>query len=224
MEAELAEVQRRLLESVEAERTHLARELHDGPIQDLYSSIFFVQEAGSAVTTPQGNDSLNSARDTIQEAISMLRVICGELRPPALAPFGLEKAIRSHVEQVLETYPDLDIHLDLEEDNQQLPELVRLGLYRIYHQLLTNTIRHAQASKIWVSFALKSDVVVLEVKDNGTGFIPPTRWIDLAREGHLGLVGASERAESLGGTLSIESAPGKGTCVRAMVPRGGRTA
>ena len=219
MESELAEVQRRLLESVEAERLHLARELHDGPIQDLYSTNFHIQDAAGAIQSSQGTEALEAVRTTIQQVISMLRVICGELRPPALAPFGLEKAIRSHIEQVHETNPSMTFRVDLDVDNQQLPEAVRLGLYRIYHQLVTNTIRHANAREISVSFKLQPDEVILEVRDDGIGFDPPSRWIDLARQGHLGLVGASERAESLGGSFSIESAPGKGTVIRTVIPR-----
>jgi signal transduction histidine kinase len=65
---------------------------------------------------------------------------------------------------------------------------------------------------------LSEDQVTLEVEDNGNGFVLPRRWIDLARKGHLGLVGATERAEALGGHLVINSAPGKGTDIQAIVP------
>ncbi len=79
--------------------------------------------------------------------------------------------------------------------------------------------RHAQADQLTIRLNLDDQLITLEVEDNGHGFNKPHRWIDLARQGHLGLVSASERAEALGGKLEIKSDPGQGTLVRASVPR-----
>jgi signal transduction histidine kinase len=153
----------------------------------------------------------------------MLRVICGELRPPALAPFGLEKAIRSHADHFSEIQPNIAIHLDLDADQQTLPEQIRLALFRIYQALVTNIVRHANATEAWVELKLSHTNTLLVVRDNGIGFDPTVRRIDLARKGHLGLVGVAERAESLGGTLTVESAPGQGTTIRVSIPHGKET-
>lgn len=218
MEAELAEVQLRLMESREAERVHLSQELHDGPVQDLYGLTFHLNALTSNLPAREKRLA-DELQVTLQQVINTLRAICGDLRPPTLAPFGLEKAIRSHVATFQETHPNLKVELDLVPDGQALPERVRFALFRIYQQIITNVVRHANANQVLIHFSFDEYQVVLEIKDDGGGFEVPDRWINLARRGHLGLVGAFERAEAIGGLLTISSSPGKGTLVRLVVPR-----
>ncbi len=217
-EAELAEVRRRLMESREAERLHLAQELHDGPVQDLYGISYQLAGLGDSLHDETGMAHLAAGQATLQQVIQTLRVICGELRPPTLTPFGLERAIRSHAERFQTLHPELDVRLDLMPDEQALPERVRLGLFRIYQQMLSNVVRHAEARQVTIRFQLDGKQAVLEIQDDGRGFTVPTRWIELARRGHLGLIGAVERAEAVEGQLKITSAPGKGTLIRVSVP------
>ena len=219
MEAELTEVQHRLMESREAERLHLAQELHDGPLQDLYGLWLPLGELEAVLTDEASLGQMAATQAGLQQVIQTLRSICGELRPPALAPFGLEKAIRSHAEQFQKAHPELELTLELMPDGQSLPEQIRLALFRIYQQALTNIKQHAQASEVTVRFQLEADQVLLEVEDNGRGFKMPARRIELARHGHLGLVGAAERAEAIGGHLKIITALGAGTLIQARVPR-----
>ncbi|MFB3133553.1 MAG: two-component regulator propeller domain-containing protein, partial [Rhodothermales bacterium] len=98
MRDERAEIQRRLTEGREAERLFLAQELHDGAVQDLYGVRFNLEMLGD-----QDAEALSQGKELVQDVIRKLRVICGDLRPPALAPFGLERAIRSHAERFEET-------------------------------------------------------------------------------------------------------------------------
>jgi PAS domain S-box-containing protein len=219
METELAEVQHRLMASREAERLHLAQELHDGPMQDLYGISYQLNEVWDALPGEVGRGKLVTTQVAVQRTIQTLRTLCGELRPPALAPFGLEKAIRSHAEQFQQAQPELSLKLKLRPDRQTLPEQVRLALFRVYQQALTNIVRHAQAAHIRVELALRPDQVILAVEDDGCGFEVLKRRIELVRQGHLGLVGAAERVEAIGGELTIKSAPGQGTLVRAVIPR-----
>ncbi|RPI78271.1 MAG: ATPase, partial [Chloroflexi bacterium] len=100
------------------------------------------------------------------------------------------------------------------------PEHMRLALYRIYQHAVSNVIRHAAARNLHITFDFDSTQVMLEIRDDGCGFSLPSRWIDLAREGHLGLIGTAERAEAIGGQLNITSAPGKGTTILVTVPLG----
>lgn len=223
MEAELAEVQRRLIDSLEAERLYLAQELHDSAIQDLYTITFSLKELEDAIS--KGNlaldEYLSTSKEGVHQVISLLRSICGELRPPALAPFGLEKAIRSHAEHINETHPNLKVELDLVPDGQKLPEQVRLALYRIYQHAVSNVLRHSEATILTIAFNLDDRGVFLEIRDNGRGFELPARWIELARRGHLGLVGTTERAQAIGGQLKITSSPGQGTTIQVSVPNPG---
>lgn len=218
MEAELAEVQRRLIDNTEAERLQLSQELHDGPMQDLYGLSFQLEMLRLLPAEEQGQ-LVSSLREKLLSVIQTLREISGELRPPTLAPFGLEKAIRSHAEGFRQGQPGLDIELDLEADGRQLPERMRLALFRIYQGAMTNVVRHAQADKVQIRFKLEPHQVRLEIQDNGRGFETPSRWVELVRGGHFGLAGAAERAEAVGGRLEVLSKPGDGTLIRVVAPR-----
>lgn len=217
-EAELAEVQRRLVDSTELERLHLAQELHDGPLQDLQAMNYSLAMLQSMVDE-DGREEVQVLETELHKVASSLREICGDLRPPALAPFGLERAIRSHAEQFSEKNPQLQLHLDLDKDGKELPERVRLAIFRIYQHSLANIVRHAKSSDAWVTFRLNEDTIELMIVDNGMGFKVPRRWVELVRKGHFGLVGSIERAESVGGRLEVESEPEKGTTIRVIVPR-----
>lgn len=218
MANELAEVQRRLIDSAEAERLRLAQELHDGPMQDLYGAVFTLESLRSLLESAGDADQVENLKESLQQVVRELRVIAGELRPPALAPFGLEKAIRSYVDTFRQNYPGIQVHLDLASDGQTLSERMRLALFRIFQQSLSNVVQHANAQNVYVELALNQNRLILTVRDDGRGFTVPRRWISLAREGHLGLVGASERAEAVGGALSINSAPGAGTEIQVAAP------
>lgn len=219
LEAELEELKRRLMQGDENEQLHLSRELHDGPVQDLYGLSYHLSSFADQLPEDVDRRPIEKLQENLHRVINTLRTISGELRPPTLAPFGLEKAIRSHASAFQQEYPQLVVELDLDPDGQTLPEPVRLALFRIYQQALTNVVRHANARHVLVHFSLDEQRVNLAIQDDGIGFALPKRWIELARDGHLGLVGARERAESIAGQLKIESAPGKGTLLRVIVPR-----
>lgn len=219
IEAELAELQRRLIDRNEAVLRELARDLHDGPMQDLYGLVFQVDSLAPEIPNDQGPETAQMIKDRLLQIIQSLRSMSRDLRPPALAPYGLEKAIRSHLELIQQAHPDLKIGLDLATDRQALPEPVRMSLFRIYQTAIANVIRHAKASQVTVRFLMEPEQAQLEIQDNGCGFNVPGRWIELARGGHMGLVGAAERAEAAGGKLQVVSNPGEGTLIRVIVPR-----
>jgi PAS domain S-box-containing protein len=219
MEAELAEVHRQLMEGREAERLHMAQELHDGPIQELVALSYRLAELWNLLPDEASAGQVVAAQATLHRAVTALRTISHDLRPPVLAPFGLEKAIRSHVEGFGQAHPELEIELDLMADGQELPEPMRLALFRIYQQALNNIVRHAEAHHVLIRLILDAERIVLEIQDDGRGFQMPKRHIVLVRQGHLGLVGMAERAEAIGGSLEIISAPGTGTLIRVVVPR-----
>jgi signal transduction histidine kinase len=219
MEVDLEELKHRQIEGREVERLYLSQELHDGPMQDLYALSYYMQAYFEQLPDTIDQGPVRDMQASLRQVVQTLRVICGELRPPTLAPFGLEKAIRSHVDQFQAKHPNLEVVLDLMVDGQSLPPSTRLALYRIYQQALSNIVRHADASRVLIRLQLDEDEIRLDVQDNGQGFALPGNWIDLARQGYLGLLSAQERAEALGGYLQVESAVGLGTTIRAVVPR-----
>jgi PAS domain S-box-containing protein len=219
IEQELIEMRRRLMHSRENERLRLAQELHDSPLQDIIGLSFQVQGLENDLSDSDAGRELRMMQETLQVVMGKMRTIAGELRPPALAPFGLYKAIQSHSDNFTKTHPAPHIILDMAHDDQILPEDTRLALFRIYQESLNNIIRHSGAKHVWIRLLLEDEQVVLEVQDDGQGFELPARWIQLAREGHLGLIGARERTEAIGGRFEVLSSLGEGTLVRAVVPR-----
>jgi PAS domain S-box-containing protein len=222
VEAELSEIQTRLLDGVESERMALARELHDGPIQDLYGVTFQLRMQGELLPE-ESRAGVTELEKSIQHIVSSLRATSVELRPPALTKFGLVPTIRSHCDAFLKTQPGLQVQLELMPDQRDestpvLSERARLAMFRIYQVALTNIGRHAHATQASVQLSYDDQFVTMQIEDNGVGF-HVRRWLELARQGHLGLVGAKERAEALGGTFELNSIPGKGTTVRVQIPR-----
>lgn len=235
LEVELHEVQRRLEEGREAERVYLARELHDLPMQELHTAGFALYslkqlmaqlrdlEEGEHLATihalaGQVKELADLVDERLQTANRMLRELCNELRPPILESFGLSAAIEAHAQVFQIRQPALEVRLELVQSHLGLPDWVGLALFRIYQQALDNIVQHAQASHIFVGLTLAGTLLVLEVRDNGRGFVVPARWVELARANHLGIIGAVERASHIGGRYEVISAPGKGTTVRVTLP------
>ena len=216
-ELEMKELRDRLQSNVERERLRLAQELHDNPMQSLYSVIYHVEEL-CAKAEPDLVDELRQVTAEVQEVIDSLRATAQELRPPTIFDFGLENAIRSYVDEFQGKHPHLHIALSLAQDRQLLPEKTRLALFRILQQALTNVIRHSDATEAKVRFSFDAEEVRLEISDNGKGFEVPPNWMGFVRNGHYGLAGASERVDSLGGVMTVESKPGNTTTLTISIP------
>jgi signal transduction histidine kinase len=221
MQKDLDEMKARLMESSDAERALLAREIHDGPLQDLYGAYYQIHEA-AAVLSGSEEEIARRAAETIQRVNTKLRVICGELHPNTLVHLGLQRAIRGNVERLQERLEDATILLDLDDDSlpeKMLTHATRLNLYRIFQQLITNAVRHAQARHVWVRLKVEPGLVTLEVQDNGQGFTIPKQWIAMPRAGKYGLATAMERVRGMEGNLELTSHPGEGTLVVVTIPR-----
>jgi PAS domain S-box-containing protein len=216
-EREMRELRDRLHTSIDKERLRLAQELHDNPMQSLYTVLYNVENL-RALADPLMSEKLENITSDIKLVLDDLRATAKELRPPTLFSFGLESAIRSYAEDFTVRYPNLTISLSLAEDRQLLPEGIRLALFRIFQQALMNVMRHSDATAVKVLFSFDAEEVRLEIADNGKGFDVPSNWIEFVRKGHYGLAGAVERANSMGGFLQVRSEPGKMTTVIATIP------
>jgi PAS domain S-box-containing protein len=219
IEAELIELQQHLMAAREMERLKVAQDLHDGPLQETIGISYQVQEElENWVRGEAGREKLGEILTSITKLTGSIRAICGELRPPTLVPFGLEKTILSHVTEFQKAHPELAVSYKLAQDRRMLPEHDRIVLFRIYQESINNILRHAHAKTIKIRFRLTSRKAILEVEDDGVGFELPKHWVGLARQGHLGLVGAMERASEVDGDLTVITAPGQGTLIRAELP------
>ncbi|MEM1056002.1 MAG: sensor histidine kinase [Bacteroidota bacterium] len=220
---QLQEAGRQIAASREDERLRLARELHDGPLQDLHSlhmQLGLTAEAlhrveGAEVETRRVRGTLDDAHTVIGE----LRGIMEALRPPALGPFGLAAALRSHTERFRRRALGIEVDLDLDDDGLALPEAVRLVLFRVAQEAMNNAAKHAHPTRIQVVFKLTPSEAMLRVEDDGVGLAHPPDTRALSADGHFGFVGMQERARSVGGVLDVEGWAGQGTRVEARIPR-----
>ena len=137
LELEMTELKDKLQNSMELERLRLAQELHDNPMQVLYSASYRLEELRTKVD-PELSESLKGVKNIIQDVLHDLRATAKELRPPTIFSFGLENAIRSHAYDVQEKHPEIQLHLSLAHDGQSLPDNVRLALFRVLQQAPVN--------------------------------------------------------------------------------------
>ncbi|GAA3267904.1 sensor histidine kinase [Dactylosporangium vinaceum] len=196
-----------LAELVLAERARLARDLHDSVVQTLYGISLGADTAAELLhgNPAHAGESLAWIKETATAGLSDIRGIILRLRSDADA--GLIATLRN-------AFNTPGLHLELDADAVMSPP-VEEALYRIALEALGNAARHAEAARVTVRLAAEGRRVVLEVADNGVGFVPSAAF-----PGRLGLRSMRERAELLGGTLDIRSAPGAGTVVRAALPAG----
>lgn len=211
----LDEIRHQLAEGREAERLRLAQDLHDGPVQDLHAlrmRLSMLNRAPTAADGPQAavSESVAEVVEEVQRVIRNLRGVSEDLRPPALVPFGLAAALHAFAERFRQTHPSIQVDLDLDDDEQALPEQVRLVLFRIAQEAMNNAAKHGAPGRIEVVFRLDDEQVLLNVSDDGRGYVVPTDFRLLGKNGHYGLLGMSERADSIGAQLHLESHPGKG--------------
>jgi signal transduction histidine kinase/predicted hydrocarbon binding protein len=201
--------------AVVRERERLARELHDSITQSLYS-MTLLAEAGQRLARAGDLERVEGylARlaDVGQQALREMRLLVYELRPLVLKREGLIGALQQRLDAV-ERRAGVEARL-LIEGRVELPAAVEEGLYRIAQEALNNALKHAAPTSVTVSVCTEGDQVTLEVMDNGCGFDAQTR-LDV---GGMGLIGMRERADRLGGELTIRSRPGEGTTVTVSVP------
>ncbi len=207
------EVHHRLMGQREQERLKIARDLHDGPIQMLSSTSFYLQIMKETFPDPTLLVELNQIGINIKDTMHQLRALLYELRPPTLMHFGLAKVIQIYAEDLRERHPEIELELDVMEDQRNLPDEERLALFRIFQAGVDNIIQHAKASKVWVTFKVEPGSFYLQLRDNGSGFDGSKDFSSLLLEGHFGLLGMKERAEAIGAKFSLVSEPGAGTMI-----------
>ena len=200
------------------ERKRLASDLHDSVAQKVFSLSLTAQAAAMLVDSDPGRakEELLHVEALARAASEEMRAAIFELRPAELETDGLATALRKHAEVLRRLHSQaIDVHVSGE---RRLPPDLEKCLFRIAQEALTNALKHGNAKSIRVDLELVDSRIVLGVADDGAGFDPETAR---ARSRRLGLVSMQERAESVGGTLTISSRPGEGTRIAVEVPHGG---
>lgn len=198
----------------EDERKRIARELHDSTSQSLTSLLIGLRTLADRDGTPEVRLQVEELRGVVGHTLEELHALARQLRPSVLDDLGLAEAITRYVADC-RARAGLEIDLALIGlAGRRLPPEVETAVYRIVQEALTNVIRHAGASTASVCVERRPSAVRAIIEDDGCGFDPAA----IPPDGHLGVHGIRERAELLGGTLTIESAPGHGTSLFVELP------
>lgn len=197
----------------EEERRRIGQEIHDEPLQSLIQ--IYRRLAGSG---PADRDvvqrELADPSGSLADVIHQLRELSHGLRPPALDDLGVVPALRRLTDEFAERNA-LETHFSVAGDARTLSPEVGLSVFRIAQEALYNVERHAAARDVKVTLDVAAEGAVIEVADDGIGFDVKDAQ---AHGGGLGIIGMSERAQLLGGKLTIRSHPDGGTLVRAELP------
>lgn len=193
----------------------IGSELHDGPAQDLGLALLkldaLIGRWEQSQAAPEFAEELTNIQSSLQNAQKEVRAISTGLSLPQLAELSLAetviRAVRAH-----ERRTGSRVNLDAAPLPEQAALPVKITVYRVIQESLNNSYRHATGANPQIRAFMDGDLLALEVSDDGPGFVPQP---SAAFNGHLGLAGMRERVESLGGTFSVNSEPGKGTLVTA---------
>ena len=201
---------RRLVEAQENERRSISRELHDEAGQSLTSLRIGLRLLEREIA--HGGEITGRVAElvkTTDAVIDGLHRLAADLRPASLDHLGLDAALRQYSREAAAKF-GLAVHFKaLGFTSQRLPTAVETALYRVVQEAMTNVVRHAAAKRVDILVERRDDRVMVMVEDDGAGFDP----MQVQRHDHFGLLGMKERAEALGGSLTLESSPGAGTTI-----------
>ncbi len=207
-------------DSQEEERKRIARDLHDGTVQNLIAigqQIELAREMLGEQSVADSRRQLTEVRAMVKESIAGIRQFSRDLRPLALEDLGLIPALQYLVGR-LEQDAGVSAQLEIEGDASGLSPDLEVAIFRVTQEALSNIKKHARADRVMVVVRFLHRQTLLEIRDNGVGFDVPENTTDLARNGSFGLLGLEERANLFGGDISIQSALNKGTIIRAILP------
>ncbi|WP_238155326.1 sensor histidine kinase [Kribbella soli] len=202
---------------VMAERERMAREIHDTLAQGM-TSIVMLAQAASAELSQGGTDGasarLAAIEDTARENLAEARALVAAFTPVALSEATLTEVLRRQAERfAAETGVDVQVWLDLPDDEvAALPQAQQVVLLRSAQEALANVRKHAAATQVLITLGLSDGRVWIEICDDGTGFTPGSV------SGGFGLNAMRGRVEESGGTVEVESTPGRGTRVQVLIP------
>jgi signal transduction histidine kinase len=222
---------RRILAVTEEELQRIVLNIHDGPVQKLFAALSQVNLLQSRTASHAGQGSapdaewlatLNRVSELLETSLAEIKTSIGTFRPPEFARRDLLSMIDGLIiqhEELTASRVDFEVHGPVPRVN--LP--VKIAVYRILQEALSNVYRHSGAKRAVVRISSRQGWVRLEVLDKGRGFTPPPL---VGPEGterveHIGLRGMRERVSLVGGTFTVESAPGAGTRIIVEVPGNG---
>ena len=218
LQEELRLLSRQMLSAQEEERRKISRELHDVIAQTLTGIILQLGalKTASTASTRVLRRKISSTQRIVEKSVDMVHRFARELRPSVLDDLGLIPALESYVKSFA---ADTGVHVTVEAfaGVEMADNVRRTALYRIAQEALTNVARHAKAEIATICIKQKNGGIHMEIKDNGCGFAVDGQS-SARQHNRLGMLGMRERAEMIGGSFSVVSAPGGPTTIRVEIP------
>lgn len=209
-----------MLESLEAERERLYRDVHDGPAQVLANAIFEIEyleriaDRAPSEVRQSLKTELGGLRTHLRSSLDSVRAMIYDLRPPELSELGLAEAMRNYTTE-WESRCGIKVLCTLDTTATDMLPQHELAVYRVLQEALQNVHKHAHATTVGVLWQRSSTSWALHITDDGSGF-------DLVKAARrvksVGLLSMRERAELIGGSLQVQSMPGRGTAVTLLLP------
>lgn len=217
---QITELHRQVERVREEERKRIARDLHDNTVQSLVGINYRLANMRTRVSEDTSKE-LGELQNNLRHVLREVRQICADLRPPALDSLGLLPALHARILE-LKSQADFNIVFDngLETHNKTFcSDEKELFIYRFINEAIINVQKHAFAKNVHVLLQVAEDnEITVVVEDDGSGFEPPANLESLVAEKHFGLLGLYEQTNTLGGKMQIDSAPGKGCKIIAILP------
>lgn len=209
---DLESLSARLVEAQEEERRSISRELHDEVGQSLGALLVEIGQLGKLIPPDDRVTQAQIAqiKSVAETAVKSIRDIALLLRPPMLDDLGLVPALEWQAREISRR-SDMEADVQSQNVSENLGDETKVTIYRLVQEALNNAATHAGAKNAKVTIAQSSEQITVEIIDDGHGFDPE-------RQRGMGILGMEERVRRLGGTLKIESAPGKGAKVKAELP------
>jgi signal transduction histidine kinase len=215
----LQEERDKIVYKEEEARHKLARELHDGPTQDVAAIAMRLNFARLLLDRDprRAREELERIEDLAHRTVREIRSMLFALRPIVLTSEGLVAALQQQARNIREN-DGLPVAINTDQYRDCLELEVQGAVFNILAEALNNARKHAEASRVWVRLAAEDNHFLAEVIDNGRGFDVDSVEESYETLGSMGLLNLKEQAERLGGTLKIESVPGRGTRVTLLIP------
>lgn len=211
----------KIIKIQEEERKRVAREIHDGPAQNLANVVLKAEICEQLIQDGRDNDlkkELLELKEAVRDSLREVRKIIHNLRPMVLDDLGLVPAIKRLAEEIESGESQVKINILVIGKETRLDTTIEIAVYRVIQEALNNSRKYAEATSTQVKLEFLDDRISAVIEDDGVGF--DSRLINerLVSGDHFGLYGMRERVELLGGSFKVRTAPGKGTRVTIIIP------
>jgi len=204
----------------ESERQRIARDLHDETGQSLTAIGLGLRGLAGKLSTrnKEALNTLQKLESLTADSLKELQHLMTDLRPSHLDDLGLSAALRWYANRIHE-HSDINVRVDIQGEELDLDDAIKITIFRIIQESLNNIIKHAQADNVNIHMHFGEKNIRINIWDNGVGFDLDQIKQRRAARPSLGLAGMEERAALLGGSVIVQSRPGYGTEVEAVIPR-----